>query len=193
MHHSGGSNRTSQIRFNLFSAQMPVCHESKTRSDLQERGEATKARNDIRLTCNCDLECEKHRACRLARWENASQEIQSGRRFADAAPATLGRATRNTRWCRVGAIPIRQIFLERFWCEWVEELLHLDHGINPPEKLPETPSHTLNIQDADLVSACAPLSQACKFFLGRKLRYNLTTGTIPPQISTLTELVQLYT
>ena len=33
--------------------------------------------------------------------------------------------------------------------QWVDELLYLDHGINPPKKLLETLSHTFNIRDAD--------------------------------------------
>ena len=33
--------------------------------------------------------------------------------------------------------------------QWVDELLYLDHGINPPKKLLEALSHTFNIQDAD--------------------------------------------
>ena len=33
--------------------------------------------------------------------------------------------------------------------QWVDELLYLDHGINPPKKLLETLSHNFNIRDAD--------------------------------------------
>ena len=33
--------------------------------------------------------------------------------------------------------------------QWVDELLYLDHGTNPPKKLLETLSHNFNIRDAD--------------------------------------------
>ena len=33
--------------------------------------------------------------------------------------------------------------------QWVDELLYLDHGINPPKRLIETLLHSFNLRDAD--------------------------------------------
>ena len=112
---------------------MLACQESKTRSDLQEKEEAIKARDDTRLTRKCDLECEKLRARGLARWDKVTLSHLKKFDLAEDLPRQLQPLWAELHGTQGGAE------LE----QWVDELLYLDHGINPPKKLLETLSHTL--------------------------------------------------
>ena len=123
MFRSGGSNRTPQIRFIRYQHRCWHVRRAK-----HEKEEAIKARDDTRLTHKCDLECEKLRACGLARWDKVTLSHLKKFNLAEDLPKQL-----QPLWVELhrtqGSAELEQ---------WVDELLYLDHGINLPKKLLET-------------------------------------------------------
>ena len=94
---------------------MLACQESKAQSELQEKGGATEACDGARLSCKCNLKCQKLRARRLPRWDKVN--------------LTHLKKLNLVLWAELhgaqGGAELEQ---------WVDELLYLDHGINPPKR-----------------------------------------------------------